>query len=140
MLEKNDLISTAAVLDQLLTNEEMKEVAELRGLYDMYYKVSVSLVEYRKKNNLSQKDLAKKLDVSQAMVSKLESGDYNYTIEQLWKLSKKVGFTFSITFEETLPSEIYKPIIETYSTVAQNVCLRKILISQCDPEEMGVAA
>ena len=100
----NDLITTADVLDQLLTNEEMKEVAELRELYDMYYKVSVSLVEYRKKNNLSQKDLAKQLDVSQAMVSKLESGNYNYTVEQLWKLSKKVGFTFAITFEETSPS------------------------------------
>lgn len=140
MFEMNDLVSTADVLDQLLTNEEMKKVAELHGLYDMYYKLSVSLVEYRKKNNSSQKDLAKILDVSQAMVSKLESGDYNYTIEQLWKLSRKIGFTFSITFEETIPSEVYKPITETYSTVAQNVCFRRILISQCDPEGMGVAA
>jgi transcriptional regulator with XRE-family HTH domain len=44
--------------------------------------------------------LAKKLEISQAMVSKLESGDYNPTIEQLWKLSKKLGWKFTVLLEE----------------------------------------
>ena len=34
------------------------------------------------------------------MVSKLESGDYNYTIEQLWKVSQKLGFKLNIELEE----------------------------------------
>jgi hypothetical protein len=33
------------------------------------------------------------------MVSKLESGEYNYTIEQLWKISKKLGWKLNISFD-----------------------------------------
>jgi ribosome-binding protein aMBF1 (putative translation factor) len=69
-------------------------------LYDLYYKVSTAIFDYRIKNKLSQKKLAEKLGVTQAMVSKLESGDYNYTLEQLWKISNKLGLKFDVVFEE----------------------------------------
>lgn len=69
-------------------------------LYDLYYKVSTAIFDYRTKNKLSQKQLAEKLGVTQAMVSKLESGDYNYTLEQLWKVSSRLGLKFDIVFEE----------------------------------------
>jgi len=36
------------------------------------------------------------------MVSKLESGEYNYTVEQLWKIATKLGFKFHIEFSEIL--------------------------------------
>lgn len=45
-------------------------------------------------------DLAKKLGCSQAMVSKLESGEYNPSIEQLWKISSALGLEFKIIFRE----------------------------------------
>lgn len=77
-----------------------KEGREVDGLHDIYYKISTSIFKHRIKNNLSQKKLAEKLGVTQAMVSKLESGDYNYTVEQLWKISQKLGFRLSILFEE----------------------------------------
>ncbi len=69
-------------------------------LYDIYYKISTALFDYRLKYDLSQKKLAEKLGVSQPMVTKLESGDYNYTVEQLWKIATKLGFKFSIDFQE----------------------------------------
>ncbi len=69
-------------------------------LYDIYYKISTSIFKYRLNHNLSQKKLAEKLGVTQAMVSKLESGDYNYTIEQLWKISSKLGLQFDVIFKE----------------------------------------
>jgi len=69
-------------------------------LYDLYYKVSTAIFDYRIKNKLSQKQLAEKLGVTQNMVSKLESGDYNYTLEQLWKISSKLGLKFDVVFEE----------------------------------------
>ncbi len=80
-----------------LSGEEGRENEEL---YDIYYKISTAIFKYRIKHNLSQKKLAEKLGVTQAMVSKLESGDYNYTVEQLWKVSKKLGLKFSIVFDE----------------------------------------
>lgn len=70
------------------------------GLYDIYYKISIALFDYREKNRLSQKKLAEKLGVTQPMVAKLESGDYNYTIEQLWKIATKLNFRLNIDFEE----------------------------------------
>ncbi len=76
------------------------EGRENEELYDIYYKISTAIFKYRIKHNLSQKKLAAKLGVTQAMVSKLESGDYNYTIEQLCKVSQKLGLKFSIVFDE----------------------------------------
>ncbi len=81
-----------------LSGEEGRENEEL---YDIYYKISTAIFIYRTKRNLSQKKLAEKLGVTQAMVSKLESGDYNYTVEQLWKISQKLGFRFEVLLEET---------------------------------------
>ncbi len=77
-----------------------EEGNEKDGLYEIYYQISTAIFNYRLKNNLSQKKLAKILGVTQAMVSKLESGDYNYTIEQLWKVSQKLGFKLSVEMEE----------------------------------------
>jgi len=77
-----------------------KEGGERDELYDIYYRISTAIFDYRIKYNLSQKKLADKLGVKQAMVSKLESGDYNYTVEQLWKIASKLGFKLNIDFEE----------------------------------------
>lgn len=86
-----------------------KEDNENDGLYEIYYNISTAIFEYRLKNNLSQKNIAEKLGVTQSMVSKLESGDYNYTVEQLWKVSQKLGFRLNIEFEDNTEdlSEMY---------------------------------
>lgn len=78
-----------------------EEGRKSEGLYDIYYKISTAIFNYRIRHKLSQKKLAAKLGVTQAMVSKLESGDYNYTIEQLWKISQKIGLSFDVVFDET---------------------------------------
>ncbi len=70
------------------------------GLYDIYYRISTAIFDYRIRGNLSQKKLADKLGVTQAMVSKLESGDYNYSVEQLWKVSQKLGLKLTVLLEE----------------------------------------
>lgn len=75
---------------------------EGEGLYDIYYQISTAIFDYRIRENLSQTKLAKKLGVTQAMVSKLESGDYNYSVEQLWKVSQKLGLKLTISLEENI--------------------------------------
>ena len=75
------------------------EAKERFELDDILYDISMRIFDYRMKNNLSQKDLAKRLEVTQAMVSKLESGEYNPSVEQLWKISKKLNFKLSIILE-----------------------------------------
>ncbi len=76
-----------------------KETKERFELDDVLYDISMKIFDYRTKNSLSQKDLAKRLEVTQAMVSKLESGQYNPYIEQLWKISKKLNFKFAVSLE-----------------------------------------
>ncbi len=72
------------------------------GLYDIYYNISTAIFDYRMRKTLSQTQLANKLGVTQAMVSKLESGDYNYSVEQLWKVSQKLGLKLTIMLEENI--------------------------------------
>jgi len=83
------------------------DASEKEGLYDIYYKISIALFDYREKHKLSQKKLAEMLGVTQPMVAKLESGDYNYTIEQLWKIATKLNFKFNIDFEMAPEYSVY---------------------------------
>ncbi|WHE06014.1 helix-turn-helix transcriptional regulator [Thermoanaerobacterium thermosaccharolyticum] len=80
-----------------LADESTKEIFELD---DILYDISMKIYEFRLKNDLTQKQLAEKLGIKQSMVSKLESGQYNPSIEQLWKISKKLGWNFKIIFGE----------------------------------------
>ena len=62
--------------------------------------IACKIINYRLDNDMTQKDLADKLDITQAMVSKLESGEYNPSIEFLFKISKKLGWEFGLTFDK----------------------------------------
>ena len=78
-------------------DEETKQEFELSN---MLVDIACKIINYRLDNDMTQKDLADKLDITQAMVSKLESGEYNPSIEFLFKISKKLNWKFELTFEE----------------------------------------
>ncbi len=61
--------------------------------------ISAALINYRAENSLSQKELAEKLECSQAMVSKIESGDYNFTIRKLFDVVSKLGGRVSLEID-----------------------------------------
>jgi len=96
MGNKLELGNAWKLIDKL-ADEATKEKFELD---DILYDISMKIFEFRIKNNLTQKQLAEKLGITQSMVSKLESGQYNPTVEQLWKISKKLGWNFKIIFGE----------------------------------------
>ncbi len=58
--------------------------------------VAVSLIGYRADNDLSQRELAERLGVSQPRVVELESGEKNPQIETLVKIAAKTGLEFAI--------------------------------------------
>jgi len=84
------------LLDKISDDNDKEEYE----LYDIYYLIATKIFDYRKARGLSQKQLAEILGITQAMVSKLESGDYNPTIGQLWKVSKKLGWNLKIVLED----------------------------------------
>ena len=91
-----DLLNNPWGLIDELADDKTKE---LLGLDDILVEISLKLINFRLSKNLSQKQLAEKLQISQSMVSKLESGDYNPTVEQLWRLSRKLGWKFELLLE-----------------------------------------
>ena len=63
--------------------EESDEISEALDYTDILVEVSRALVNYRKKQSLTQKQLSKILNMKQSMISKLESGEYNATLKML---------------------------------------------------------
>lgn len=77
-----ELYDASTLLDKYRNSDslEQREASLACGILS---DVSVRVVDYRVKHGLSQAQLAQRLGVSQAMVSKYESGSYNFTIEKL---------------------------------------------------------
>lgn len=61
-------------------------------------KISMFLFKYRREHNMTQKEFAKMMGVSQGMVSKWESAEYNFTIENIAQIAEKLKVTFEIEF------------------------------------------
>lgn len=53
---------------------------------------------YMKENNLTQKDLAKQLNVSDAYVSQILNGNFNFTLKKLIELGLKIGKVPTLEF------------------------------------------
>lgn len=69
-------------------------------------RIVAELVRYRTENNLSQKELAKELGVTQGMVSRWESGDYNFTIKKVCQLCEKLGLTMELKMQKESEMEM----------------------------------
>ena len=61
--------------------------------------ISVALIHKRLSLNMSQKEFAKLMGVSQGMISKWESGAYNFTVNAIAEIAEKIGSTFDILLE-----------------------------------------
>ena len=86
-------------------NEVKKELLKDKGVYKEYkrlepkYRLISQLIGVRVKKGLTQKDLAKKLGTKQSAIARLESGNYNPTLEFLQKTAKALGTKLVINFE-----------------------------------------
>lgn len=75
-------------------------IKELFELDNILVDIASTIINYRVDNNLSQQELADKLGCKISKIKDFESGDYNFTVIELWTLSKKLNLKFSITFEK----------------------------------------
>jgi len=64
------------------------------------YMLIHQIINSRIKNNISQKELAKRLGTGQSAVSRLESGTYNPSFKFLQKLAKALETDLTITFSK----------------------------------------
>lgn len=61
-------------------------------------KVSAYICKKRNELKMTQKEFAKMMNVSQGMISKWESANYNFTIETISYIAEKLNATFDIEF------------------------------------------
>ena len=70
--------------------EDVSNIDTILDYEQILLVISKSIINYRIKNGLTQKELANKLRVNQVMISKLERGNYNPTIKLLYNISRKL--------------------------------------------------
>lgn len=59
--------------------------------------ISSALAVYRVLNHLTQKQMAEKIGVTQSMISKYESGLYNFTIKNIANIAEKLDMDFKVS-------------------------------------------
>ncbi|MFA5637622.1 MAG: helix-turn-helix transcriptional regulator [Anaerovoracaceae bacterium] len=101
MLENNILNNPWDIFDNV--NDDVRRELELT---DMLVDIACRIITYRLDNNITQKQLGEKLNITQAMVSKLESGEYNPSIGYLFKIADKLGWKFQLIIENNLTDKL----------------------------------
>lgn len=71
-------------------------------------KISAAIVKKRVAMNMTQKEFAEHIKVSQGMISKWESGDYNFSIKTLAEVAEKLDMELYINLKPEAEREIKK--------------------------------
>lgn len=71
-------------------SETEKKQGKLRGV------ISAAIENKRFELNMTQNEFAKKIGVTQGMVSKLESSEYNITVDKMIELFEKLDIEYNI--------------------------------------------
>lgn len=91
--EKVANAKTTSWLAEGLDEEQIKEIKELAL-------IAAKIERKRISSGMTQKEFAEKMGVSQGMVSRWESGTYNFTIATLNTICRKLGLEFEPLIRE----------------------------------------
>ena len=87
-----------------LSEAEVKSTIELA-------KISAKIEKRRQEMNMTQKEFAEYMDVSQGMVSKWESREYNFTIKSLNEICEKLQLCVSLDIQPITVAKEY-PVLK----------------------------
>lgn len=94
--KKNSIfIDFQEILEKELKNPEFKKH------YDEYgrqFEIAYQILVLRKKKNISQAQLAKKIGTKQSNVARMEAGQQNFSVDILEKIAEALGCNLSIMF------------------------------------------
>lgn len=86
-------VSFDSIKAKLMMDEEFKEEYEkLRPRYEIISQI----IEARKEKNMTQSDLAKMMGTQKSNISRLESGNYNPSLDFLIKVAQCLGKNLKI--------------------------------------------
>lgn len=98
--EKIESAKSTGWISEGMDEAEIKTTVELA-------KISAKIEKYRRNMGMTQKEFADYMGVTQGMVSKWESREYNFTIKSINEICQKIGFSFSLCMEKTLTKSDY---------------------------------
>lgn len=89
----NASISFEEMKSALMTDDEFKiEYDKLKPRYEAIEQIIMA----RKEQNMTQAELAKKVGTQKSNISRLESGNYNPSLDFLAKVSEALGKSLSV--------------------------------------------
>lgn len=100
MMSIRDKIVNAKVSYAVSDTFSDVDIKKLKILSHISAQIEFSRLEL----NMTQVEFAKYMGVSQGMVSKWESGNYNFTIESLTDISEKLDIEFDVSFKKDYSS------------------------------------
>lgn len=86
-------ISFNEMKENMLKDEEFK--AEYEKLKPRYEAIE-QIIKARKEQNMTQSELAKRVGTQKSNISRLESGNYNPSLDFLVKIAESLGKSLSI--------------------------------------------
>lgn len=89
----NKPTSIGALFEALTANMSTAEIKTAMVISDISAKIEIERIN----KGMTQMQFAKFMGVSQGMVSKWESGEYNFTIEAIANIFDKLGLDFDFT-------------------------------------------
>jgi DNA-binding XRE family transcriptional regulator len=95
---KEQLRKVATPFKEILSELPKTEQDEINR-HARYYKLEMMLREYRKSQKLSQAEFAAKVNMPRTMISKIETGNRNVTLETLMTLAQGMGKELVIDFK-----------------------------------------
>ena len=95
MNKKITYLSFEKYLAEQMKNKEFKKAFEEEG---RRLEVAYKILQLRKKKKLSQKELAKKMNTTQSVIARMESGGQNFTTDTLQRIADVLGYNLKIDF------------------------------------------
>ncbi len=84
------------------------------------------LVSYMEQNQLTQKDIAEQLGVSNAYVSQILNGNFNFTLKKLIELGLLIGKVPSIQFVDVADYWKQQPVEDVHKKLNSEIKRMKI--------------
>ncbi|MBR1649667.1 MAG: helix-turn-helix transcriptional regulator [Lachnospiraceae bacterium] len=102
--------------------------AEIKTMVDLA-KISARIERRRLEMQMTQKEFADYMGVTQGMVSKWEGRDYNFTIKTLNEICKKLDLDLSVSVEKSCACSDYSIVRWESEKVANNKSGWSIVLS-----------
>ena len=114
----SNLTNVSGMLDRMRSGFT-PEQNSIYNYYNLLGEISARIVEYRMVHGLTQGQLAERLRITQGMVSRYESGEYNFSLKTLNDLCSSLGLELSVRLEDggamTIGGDSYLPLLDEYN-------------------------